>query len=202
MSKIEEIRKKRTKKNFSEYKVEVIKHGDDVLIHRFAKPDTRCGSVTFINAEGILAVTGDYGNWIFCREFYPSKDGYVSDGYWLEKLRISSTQKPCDFDADLTRQEIESQMAEEDIDEEDKAYLENLLGYLDEGEERYLVYAHDNLPRNRDHEYVPISKRLNPWLEVIFDTFDEICRRMETEETPPKGISDGLPSGTPKDKLN
>jgi len=150
---------------------------EGVLIHKIAKPDTRCRSVVFINTQGILAVTGDYGNWIFCREFHPSKDGFVSDSYWCEKLRIGSTQKPSDFDSDGTEKEIRKMLKEEDISNEDKEYLKDIIGEVNECEERYMVYAYDNLPKDRDPEYIPIIKKLNPWLECIFDAFEEICKR-------------------------
>jgi len=168
---------KRTNIDFSKY--EIIKTElDGVLIHKIAKPNTRCGSVVFINTQGILAITGDYGNWIFCREFHPSKDGFVSDSYWCEKLRISSTQKPSDFDPDGTEKKIREMLKEEeDISNEDKEYLEDIIPQVYECEERYMVYAYDNLPKGRDPEYIPIVKKLNPWLECIFDAFDEICKR-------------------------
>jgi hypothetical protein len=178
--KTEHLRKKRTEINFAPYVLQEIKIAEpEIMIYRFGKPNTRCGSFVFINAEGVLTVTGDYGNWIFCREFYASADGYVSDGYWLEKLRNSSTQRPCEWDAELTRKEIEKRIEEEELGNEEKEYLEDLLNHLDDGEERYMIYAYDNMPDGYDYEYIPISKRLNYWLEAIFDAFDEICRRKE-----------------------
>lgn len=172
------MREKRTDTNFDKHELTII-DTNDVLIHKFNKPDTIHGSITFINTQGILAVTGDYGNWIFCREFHPSVEGFVSDSYWCEKLRISSTQEISDYDPENTRREIEKMPTDQDenLDEEDREYLKSLLNYVDECEERYLVYAYDNLPKNRDHEFVPHIKKLNPWLEIIFDAFDEICQR-------------------------
>ncbi len=178
------MRKKRTEVNFDKHEVTVIDLGE-TLIHKFKKPDSYHQSITFINTQGILAVTGDYGNWIFCREFTPSPDGFVSDSYWCEKLKISSTQKISDYSPEETRKEIEEKLknaADEDLDDNDIEYLKDLLNQADECEERYMVYAHDNLPNNRDHEFVPCIKKLNPWLEVIFDAFDEICRREELKK--------------------
>ena len=40
----------------------------------------------------LCVVTGDVGNWMFCREFHPSSKGHVSDYYWVEKLQMSSSQ--------------------------------------------------------------------------------------------------------------
>lgn len=174
--------KKRTNINWDNHVLTETEFPDGT-IYRFKKPNTTCQSVVFINACGVLAVTGDYGNWIFCREFHPSPDGYVSDGYWLEKIRIASTQSPCDHDPDGTRKEIEEMLEDKDeeLDEEEREYLESLLDHVDDGEERYLVYAHDHLPSNRDHEFVPHTKKLNEWLECIFDAFDEMCLRKKKE---------------------
>ncbi len=182
MSKVEEFRKRKTDIDFTPYIVTVEKYGDEVLIHKFKKPNTTIGSVIFINTKNIMAVTGDYGNWIFCREFHPSADGYVSVGYWLEKLRISSSQEPCEWDEEYIEKEIKERLKEEDIDEERKQYYEDLLNHIGDGEARYMVYAYDNMPDGMDCESIPCSKRLNYWLEAIFDIFNEICRRMEKEE--------------------
>ena len=184
----ENLRKKRSKKQFIECEVTVKKYGeDDVIIHRIGKPGKRCEEVVFINAEGVLTVTGDYGNWVFCREFHPTADGYVSDSYWIEKLKIASSQQPGSYDADETRKEIEQRLNDGDLYDEDKEYLESLLGYVDDGEAGYLAYAHENLPKYRDHEFVPYRKKLDYWLEVIFDAFEEICRRLE-KDMEPKGL--------------
>jgi len=177
---------KRTDVNFDKHELKII-DTPEVLIHIFAKPNTVCGSIKFINTQGILAITGDYGNWIFCREFHPSAEGFVSDSYWCEKLRMASTQKPSDYDPERTRKEIEERLAgkEEELDEDEKEYLKDLLNQVDECEERYMVYAYDNLPKGRDYEFIPLIKKLNPWLEIIFDAFDEICRRGKNRLTPP-----------------
>lgn len=169
---------KRTNVDFSKHIIEDITEGK-TRITKFKDPTTSCYAITFINSCGVLAVTGDCGNWIFCREFHPSKDGAVSDGYWCEKLRIASTQVPAKFDSDLTRKEIEERLTEEELSEEDKEYLKEILEDVDECEERYFVYAYDRLPSNRDFEFIPSVKSLNPMLEVVFDAFDEICSRMK-----------------------
>jgi hypothetical protein len=174
---------KRTNVNFDKHEVTIIDSGE-TLIHKFNRPNTCCGAITFINTHGILAITGDYGNWIFCREFHPSPEGFVSDSYWCEKLRISSTQKISDYSPEETRKEIEERLknVDEDLDNDDKEYLQDLLNQVDECEERYMVYAYDNLPNGRDSDFIPLIKKLNPWLEIIFDAFDEICLREKNKE--------------------
>jgi hypothetical protein len=171
------MRGKRSNVDFSKHIITETEN-ETTYICRFADPEDSCYAINFINVRGIMAVTGDCGNWIFCRGFRPSKDGSVSDGYWVEKLKISSTQKPLDFDIEGTKKEIHEQLAEEDLDEEDKEYLKDILSDVDEGEFWYLAKAHDKLPSGRDHEFVPHRECLNPMLAVVFDAFDEICRKM------------------------
>lgn len=177
------MRDRRTKYDFSQHEITVSK-SDNAVIHVFKKPGTICGQVIFINAYGILAVTGDFGNWIFCREFYPSSEGAVSDHYWCEKLSIASTQEYSSFSSKDTTEEIREKIKdeEENYSEKEKEYFESLLSYVDESEERYMVYAHDNLPNSLDSESIPFRKKLKPWLECIFDAFDIMCTKLKEEE--------------------
>ena len=171
----------RTNIDWSKHEVEVIKYGEDVLVHKFRKPDMSCRSVYFINAFGVLTVTGDYGNWVFCREFHPSANGSVSDSYWCEKARIASSQQTHKYNADETRKEIERLIAEdEELSEKELEYLKDLLDQVDESYERYMVYAYDNQVGRFDFENIPCVKKIDPWLECIFDAFDEICLRMKS----------------------
>ncbi|MCM8532495.1 MAG: hypothetical protein NE330_15125 [Lentisphaeraceae bacterium] len=105
---------KRTDIDFSEHEV-IESLSTNAKIWTLKKLNTNIYSVTFINSCGVLAVTGDLGNWIFCREFHPSKDGKVSDYYWYEKLKISSQQDAKDFNEEETRKAIK---------QEAKSYLE------------------------------------------------------------------------------
>ena len=96
----------RTKIDFSKHKYSVSRPDDNVAIYQLKIPGTRMHQFTFINACGILAVTGDYGNWIFCREFHPASKGFVSDYYWLEKLEAGSCQDGKEFDSARTIKEL------------------------------------------------------------------------------------------------
>jgi len=93
--------RRRTNIDFSKH-VLTIDETTNAVIYGFKKPETYHGAIKFINTSGILAITGDYGNWIICREFHPSADGHVSDGYWCEKIRLSSSQKVSDHDPKAT----------------------------------------------------------------------------------------------------
>ena len=96
---------KRTEIDFSKHEV-IVQKNDLVSIYYLKKPNTVIDSIKYINCEGIMSVTGDYGNWIFCREFHPNERGGVSDGYWIEKLKIASSQEPLEFDKESTEKEL------------------------------------------------------------------------------------------------
>jgi len=135
-------------------------------------------SVKFINAGGVLAVTGDFGNWIFCREFMPSKNGYASDGYWREKASISSQQVMLKFDSGKTEIEIKRRLNEEDTTEEEKEYYNDLLRHLEDGEVNYMYHAYYDSPSGMDSESIPCVKSPDYWFLCVLDAFDEICDRI------------------------
>ena len=100
---------KRTGLDFSKHELLCTK-SDELTIHHLKKPNTYYDSIKYINTQGIMAVTGDYGNWIFCREFHPSADDYVSSGYWCEKLSIASCQVYKEYDPEETEKEIKRRL--------------------------------------------------------------------------------------------
>ena len=177
--------KKRTSIDLSKHVITVTKQ-ENLLVHDFKIPNTYKNSVKFINTNGILAVTGDFGNWIFCREFHPSEKGSVSDHYWLEKLHIGSSQVGTVFDSKSTKEEIElglEYQIEEygyygDELEKMKEYYSDLLDYVDYSEWEYTAYAYNNKPSFLDTESVPFVKDTKTWLKIIFDCFDEMCNRI------------------------
>lgn len=183
---------KRTGVDFSKHELKITqlsgKTGNasslEGAIYDLKVPGTVQDRVRFMNIGGIMAVNGDYGNWIFCREFYPTKDGRVDDNYWCEKLRIASTQEPEEYDKEATRKEIEERLAEEDVCEEEREYFEELLEmWVDETEEVYLMNAHGSImPNSMDHEGVPHCKKVKNWLKAVFDAFEEVCSRMPAAE--------------------
>lgn len=186
---METLTKNRTGIDFSEHELHITEQ-DGLLIHHLKKPNTYYECIKFINTNGIMAVTGDFGNWIFCREFHPSSEGGVSDMYWLEKLKIASSQEGEEFDSEATRKEIEDGIDhileeygyEGDTLKEAKEYYEYLLNYVDESEWYYEANAYMDRPGFIDAEDVPNVKKTKIWLEIIFDGFDEICRRMKEKQ--------------------
>jgi hypothetical protein len=100
------IPKRRTTIDFSKH--EFIKTENELVsIYHLKIPNTITNNVKIICTQGITAVTGDFGNWIFCREFHPHKENYCSEGYFNEKLHIASEQTSSKFDSDETQKEIE-----------------------------------------------------------------------------------------------
>lgn len=174
---------KRTGLDFEQHELRITEQ-DDLLVHYLRKPNTICDSVKFINTNGILAVTGDYGNWIFCREFHPGPNAGVSDGYWKEKLKISSCQEPAKYDADKTENEIKRRISEDDCPASFKEYYQELLLQIGDGEINYMYHAFNDAPNGLDCEYIPLVKSVDHWLLCVFDAFDEICRRMKETQQP------------------
>lgn len=171
------MREKRTSIDFSKHEL-TIKETNEVLVHWLKKPNTICDNVKFINIKGdVLVVVGDYGNWVFCREFHPSKDGYVCDRYWVEKLKNSSTQNPYTFDPEEAKSEIDDLLKEHEWSHEEIEFLNSLrqASDLTEGE---FVAACYNYPPGFDTEMMPTGKVYDHSLLVVFDAFEEICKRL------------------------
>lgn len=171
---------KRTNIDFSKHELTEIRQ-PGLLIHDLKIPDMFLNRVQFINTRGIMAVTGDFGNWIFDREFHPSAEGNVDDpGYWCQKLKMASTQVPGGYSAGETEKEIRRlRTEEEDLSEAEREYLNGcLIHVMDELDYTYYAYR-ENVGRFEDGECVPFQKERNPWLETIFDAFEEICGRIK-----------------------
>jgi hypothetical protein len=181
---------KRTGVDFSKHEV-IVTEQPGLLVHYLRQPNTIHNCIKYINTNGIMAVTGDFGNWIFCREFHPSKEGGVSDGYWKEKLGIASTQKASDYSSKLTEQRIKEAINggmekygyKGDKLKAVKYFLTECLDHV-ENEHEYVAYAYQNHPGFMDTEEIPFQKETKPWLLSVFDGFDEICRRIKAGELP------------------
>ncbi len=189
---------KRTGIDFSKHEV-IVTQNEFVNIWFLKKPNTLCDCIKFINTNGILAVTGDYGNWIFCREFHPDAKGYVETGYWKEKLRISSTQEPSEYDPEGTAVALQEQLIgleeygyKDKKLQEMKEYIQECLTRVD-NEHEYVAYAYLEGPSFIDSESVIMVKKIKYWLLVVFDGFDEICNRLRNPETQDLPIDIPLP---------
>lgn len=184
---------KRTNVDFSKHihTVEVYKSGDnEIQIDHFTEPGTIMFAIHFMNAPSGLIVYGDCGNWMFCRNFYPSGENGVSDGYWVEKLKIGSCQDPYSYDSEETVKEIE-ELIESGLEEygyngkrlvEAKEWFGELLQETDdELDYTHKAYRDYYKPSFIDYEQIPFSKKLNGGLKCVFDAFDIMCERMKLE---------------------
>lgn len=182
---------KRTNFDFSEHEL-IVEKSEGLLVHTLKHKDyNQMYRFNFINTNGVMVVTGDYGNWMFCREFHPSSDGRVSDYYWCEKIKIASTQEPFEFDHETTEKEIrdgingglaEYGYNDNELDQIIEWYEEVLLYNIDESEQIYLSKAYDSMPSFLDYESIPHNTKIKYWLLCVFDAFDEICIRLKSEE--------------------
>jgi len=180
---------KRTGVEFENHELLTAKQ-DGLLIYELKKPNSLMGRIRFVNIEGAMVVIGDYGHWMFCREFHPSPTGHVDDGYWREKLEMYSTQKAREYDSEATYKELEDGInggleeygyMDDDLDVM-KEYYKNCQMYS-ETEWEYIAFAHgDDKPNFIDHDQVPFVERTKQWLMIVYDGFDEICRRIKDNE--------------------
>jgi hypothetical protein len=177
---------KRTGVDFSKHEVTIIQNNNVAQIIQYAKPDTRMDSLIFINAQGVMTVTGDYNNWVFSREFRPSKKedaNYVSDPYWMEKLRNSSCQTISKYDSEETAKEIREYLDGKDLDDgeltnEERSYLEDCLRNV-EDELAYLNVAYrENVGRFEDGESVIFTKKPLGHLLVVIDAWECMCQKI------------------------
>ena len=181
---------RRTDFDFSEHEL-LIKESDGLLVHTLKHKDyNKMYRFDFINTNGVMVVTGDYGNWMFCREFHPSPDGVVSDYYWCEKIKIASTQEPFEFDYEATEKEIleaiNGGLVEGGFEGDDleimTEYYESLLDKVHEGEFYYEAFAYGEMPYLITSGCVPNNKKIKHWLLCVFDAFEEICSRLKEGE--------------------
>lgn len=188
----------RTGIDFSKHNYTVEKYTNaankEIRVDRLQIDNDQCLMIQFMNTDENLIVTGDFGDWIFCRPFIPSAQGMVSDSYWLEKLQIANSNmeiKP-NYNWEEIKQCIEEKIAEikddleteieEDSKNELKEYLEELHELYNKADYgdflEYLHYAYRET-RHLDSEWVTNYKNIPGQLLLVFDAFDEICRRIK-----------------------
>jgi hypothetical protein len=105
----------------------------------------------------------------------------VSDGYWIEKVQIASKQDPYNFDSDTAKSEIKKLLEQHEMSTEEKEWLIELSDEADEGEYAYNAKAMEH-PGSFDIEMIPDGKKIDYWLLVVFDAFEEICKRLKAKE--------------------
>lgn len=163
--------------------------GHNLDVWELKMPNTMWYRVIFINSCNTLTIDGDYGRFSFCREFHPSSDGGVSDGYWFEKMRHDNCLTYNEYDGEATRKELEALIDGGLADEwgwEGGALekgvrdLEELLYYVDD-EVEYKYHAFRG-GLDIDYEDIPYCKEKNVQLDIYFDAFDYICQKMKEDE--------------------
>lgn len=190
---------KRTDIDWSRHEVSVTE-GRGFKIHHLAIHNSSHHNIKYINAGGVLSVTGDFGNWIFCREFHPSADGRVDAWYWDEKLQILSSQKAHEWDSERTREAWTELLNDPDQEwtDNEKNYIQKCIDHCGVSEWEYNGAAID-YPRSWDPEQTSSCTRTRRkfWLEAVYDGFDEICRRIKAMEELRK-LSSPIPDVLPR----
>lgn len=182
---------KRTNTNFEKHKhrIQIFKcEEEEIRVDHFQIEKSGCQYIKFINTSDSLTVTGDYGNWIFCRPFIPFPGSTVSEMYWIEKLQMYSIQSFTEYDWDAINKEIDDLIDHrlEDIGYEGKD-IEELKEWFRELREEtddeiaYLNKAFRDYyaPSCLDLEYIPTFKVMPIQLKIIFDAYEEISERMK-----------------------
>lgn len=151
--------------------------------------------VEFIVGHRFTAVTGDFGNHTFGREFHPHKVTVNIDfTYALEKYRYCSTQNPTsEYSPTLTREYIEEFMLEhangdlDNLTEEEREQFDYLL-YYSESEIDYLnqrFNEHDDNIIFLEYDQLQPQYELDKQVNFILHVFIEMCKR-ESYETDTK----------------
>lgn len=178
--------KKRTTWNFEGYthSVEIFKSddGNEIRVDHLRKGNSSSGYIKFMNHNYGLSVFGDFGNWIFYRPFIPSSKGFVSEGYWLEKLKFGSSQTHSSYDPEETEKELDEWIDNRLEDygfegDELKRYINfftSLKSYVDE-ETTYKYHAFWGSNYDIDYELIPFCKKTDYQLLIIFDAFEFMC---------------------------
>lgn len=180
----------RTKVDFSKHILEHTESKEPIFVsvHHFHIPGTIAESIKFINIDGKLLVTGDYGSYVFCRGFYPSaKSDKVSEQYWLEKLRGDSIQKPCSYDSDETIEALRNASLDA-IHNYSEKNSRKAIEYYDECENyaedewAYIEHARCNMPDFMSSENLVVGYKLHEQLAVVFDAYDIIIDIYKSKE--------------------
>jgi len=170
--------------DFSKHELTVTKK-DGMVIHDFGIPgekEFRCKFIHLMD-EGVTVITGDFYRWTTSRIFYPRKNGYVSGGYWREKIEIGSKQVTAEY-CKTTTLEFINEMINSAYDYGYRGkQLEEYLEWLDKckeasclSEREYVTVAYDEMPEFLCSEDVPFGKKYIDYLPCVFDAFNAICQ--------------------------
>ena len=167
----------RTNIDFGNHELMIIE-SKEVTIYKFKKPETNIHSVTLVNHDGVMAVKGDFGNYIFNREFHPCANTQgIGENYYIEKLECHSVQKGTEFDPDSTVRLLNERLAEiYQIESEEIDYLKKCVKEAEDKHQlSYDAYAYLNMPSGYDNEYVIRESKLNSFIPALFDAMECMC---------------------------
>ena len=175
--------------------MEIYECGDKkIRVDHFKRQDSIVGYVKFVNClcdYPNMTVTGDFGNWSFCRNFIPSPEATkISQGYWIEKASIHSSQDFNKLDMNMIQEDIydliDGGLVEWDLDEEDHKHtldwFRSLLEYAYEDndfEYRAKAFLDVYRPKCIDYDDIPLHTSIPPQLLCVFDAFELICESMK-----------------------
>lgn len=198
---MENLRTKLADIDFSNHKLE-IKEDKLTTIHSLIHPEYDVMfRVNFINVMDRLLITGDFGNYVFNRSFYPNEENYVSVSYWNQKLigeahELEFNEIVKDLEEALDKY-VENKMEEEpDEDCEDKDeyimmnsddvmdYYEKCIELAENRDDSYKFFAYNDYPDDLAEDYgdVVIHEKTLERLRIVYDAFNEICRRVQQEK--------------------
>lgn len=140
--------------------------------------------------DGEMAITGDFGSWVFRRFFHPKMRERLSRGYFIEKVYNNESHM---FDSKLLYKNIieyieqyfSDLLEDEDLTEEEiegiheiKANVDYSSFYYDSQGEYYYRFESalecNGINLQVEWESAPEWKAVNPWLENIMDVYDYI----------------------------
>ena len=179
-----------SKHQFTEFKCPV-DDKNNLFIYQLKIPTTDCEMVKFVNFDGVCTVTGDYGNWVFNREFHPKAKNYQAFHYFKEKLESSSCQKVGVYDSEETLNDLleelknycdENKVDPENTDDEYVEYLNSCISNVDD-ELDYTYTAYRTHPSFMDSESVIFRKKPLDWFSIIYEAFHEMCERLDALKT-------------------
>lgn len=182
--------------DFSKYELVVTEKENYQIYELLIKKDNKYSYMSSIGfsylkttLETILTVFGDYGKYIFGQPL-DIKDSSIEMPYFLEKLRYNTCQDiKGEFDSDYLIEQINSvaQDMENNFDEFDPFHIEiiNDLKAID-NEFELNAYLYNMNSGDRDDLFgktlFPTGKPLKNEIEVIYQAFKEIGRRLMQEK--------------------
>lgn len=126
-------------------------------------------AVHFRNMAGKCLVTGDFGSWVFSRQWHPAQEYSVSAHYFREKVE----SKPCSIDRLGVYNPAATRVNVQECDELTPEQVTELVAVV-EDEEEFIELA-NGIRRHLAEELV--SYGLEPWLATIHQALEEMILR-------------------------